>query len=172
MGLFDTVIGALKTAAPLIATALGGPLAGSAVKFLAGKLGTEETPEAIEQAIAGMTPADMIRLKELDNQFKIEMAKNGIQIDLAQIGVNVEEAKSTRLFIAGWRPFVGWVCGFALLYAAIIEPITRFIARVAFRYEGDFPVVEIAVTLPVLLGMLGLGAMRTTEKVKGAEGNR
>ena len=166
------VIDILKGVAPAIATALGGPLVGAAVKFLAGKLGTNETSEAIEQAIADMTPADMIRMKELDNQFKIEMAKNGIQIDLAQISVNVEEAKSTRMFIAGWRPFVGWVCGSSLLYVGILEPIARFIATVAFAYQGKFPVIDTTVTIPVLLGMLGLGAMRTTEKIKHAEDNR
>src|SRR3972149_9927317 len=97
MSLWNT----LKSIAPIIATALGGPLAGTALKFLAGKLGTEETPEAIEQAIAGMTPADMVRLKELDNQFKLEMARIGIQIDLAQIGVNLEEAKAHTWCVAG-----------------------------------------------------------------------
>src|SRR3972149_5295208 len=168
MSLWNT----LKSIAPIIATALGGPLAARALKFRGGKLGTEETPEAIEQAIAGMTPADMVRLKELDNQFKLEMARIGIQIDLAQIGVNLEEAKSTNWFVAGGRPAVMWICAGGLLYQAMLEPIARFTATVLFHYDGIFPTLDTALLTTILLGLLGLGAMRTVEKIRDVEGNR
>ncbi|MDE1868323.1 MAG: hypothetical protein KGI08_11535, partial [Thaumarchaeota archaeon] len=55
----------LRSVAPMIATALGGPLAGAAVSFLSSKLGVD--PALVEQTVAGMTPADLVRMKELDN---------------------------------------------------------------------------------------------------------
>ena len=85
----------------------------------------------------------------------------------AQIEVNKVEAASGSLFIAGWRSYVGWVCGFALSYVSIIEPIGRFIAQVFYSYTGPFPVIDTTITMQVLLGLLGLGGLRTFEKVKG-----
>jgi len=107
---------------------------------------------------------------------KLEMAAalqaQEFQIQIEQIRVNAEEAKSTNWFVAGGRPAIMWICGFALAYAAVIEPIGRFVAKVGFGYEGDFPVIDTDLTLQVLFGILGLGAYRMAEKIKGAEGNR
>ena len=96
------------------------------------------------------------------------------ETDLAklQIQTNVEEAKSTNWFVAGWRPGIGWVCGAGLAYASLIEPFASFIAKVWFGYTGEFPVISTDLTLQILLGMLGLGAMRSVEKIKGGEANR
>ena len=107
---------------------------------------------------------------------KLEMAAalqaQEFQIQIEQIRVNAEEAKSTNWFVAGGRPAIMWVCGFALAYAAVIEPIGRFMAKVWFGYEGEFPVIDTDLTMQVLFGILGLGAFRAAEKIKGAEGNR
>ena len=101
-----------------------------------------------------------------------ELLQSGeIQKIAGQLAINQEEAKSTNWFVAGWRPFVGWVCGLGLAYVAIIEPIVRF-AALAAGYKGGFPVIDTTLTMQVLLGMLGIGGMRSWEKVKGAEGNR
>lgn len=89
------------------------------------------------------------------------------QVQLAQIGVNQEEAKSASIFVSGWRPFVGWSCGVALCYAAILEPLLRFGAVVLFGYSGKFPVIDTMLTLQVLFGLLGLGGLRTWEKGRG-----
>ena len=95
--------------------------------------------------------------------------------ELAQLAnqaeINKVEAASTNWFIAGWRPFVGWICGLGLAYVAIVEPVARFIA-LQLAYKGAFPVIDTTLTMQVLLGMLGLAAARSIEKVKGAEGNR
>jgi len=107
---------------------------------------------------------------------KLEMAvalqAQEFQIQIEQIRVNAEEAKSTSWFVAGGRPAIMWICGFALAYAAVIEPIARFAAKVWFGYTGDFPVIDTDLTMQVLFGILGLGAFRSAEKIKGAEGNR
>ena len=103
-----------------------------------------------------------------------ELAQLASETDLAklQIQTNVEEAKSTNWFVAGWRPGIGWVCGAGLAYAALVEPFARFIAKVWFGYTGEFPVISTDLTLQILMGMLGLGAMRSVEKIKGSENNR
>ena len=114
------------------------------------------------------------QLELLKMQQNGELAQLASETDLSklQLQVNVEEAKSTNWFVAGWRPFVGWTCGAGLVYVAVLEPLARFAAKVAFGYSGEFPSISTDITLQVLLGMLGLGAMRSVEKIKGGEANR
>jgi len=114
------------------------------------------------------------QLELLKMQQTGELAQLAADTDLAklQIQTNIEEAKSTNWFVAGWRPAIGWVCGAGLAYAALVEPFARFAAKVWFGYTGDFPVIDTNLTLQILMGMLGLGAMRSLEKVKNVEGHR
>ena len=92
---------------------------------------------------------------------------NSYQLQLSQLEINKVEAGSTSLFVSGWRPAIGWVCGVSLLYAALVEPIARFIATVLFTYTGMFPIINTELTLQILLGLLGLAGMRSYEKSKG-----
>ena len=87
----------------------------------------------------------------------------------AQTDTNKIEAASNSVFVAGWRPFCGWIGGCGLAYAAIIEPTARFVATVMVGYTGDFPAIDTTVTMQILFGMLGLGAMRSYDKAKGVE---
>ena len=114
------------------------------------------------------------QLELLKMQQNGELALLASETDLAklQIQVNVEEAKSTNWFVAGARPFIMWTCGVALAYVSIVEPVSRFVAKVWFGYVGDFPIIDTNLTMQILMGILGLGAYRTVEKIKGAEGNR
>jgi hypothetical protein len=114
------------------------------------------------------------QLELLKMQQAGELAQLAADTDLAklQIQTNIEEAKSTNWWVAGWRPAIGWVCGAGLAYAALIEPFARFAAKVWFGYTGEFPIINSELTMQILMGMLGLGAMRSVEKVKGAEGKR
>jgi len=114
------------------------------------------------------------QLELLKMQQNGDLAQLAAETDLAklQVQVNLEEAKSANWFVAGWRPFIGWTCGFGLAYISIIEPIARFSAQVWFHYAGSFPVIDTTITMQVLLGMLGLAAARTVEKVKNVEGHR
>lgn len=86
---------------------------------------------------------------------------------VSQTKINEIEAGSSDSFTRRWRPAVGWVGVIALGYASILEPVGRFIAQVMFGYGGAFPVIDTDLTLQVLLGLLGLGAMRSAEKFKG-----
>lgn len=98
-------------------------------------------------------------------QLVLETSKE-YDLQQGQIDVNKVEAANTSIFVAGWRPFIGWTCGFALLYASILDPLARFIAMVLLHYLGAFPVINTEITMQVLFGMLGLGGMRTFEKYK------
>ena len=95
-----------------------------------------------------------------------ELAKLAAETDIikGQLEINKEEAKSASWWVAGWRPFCGWVGGAGLAYAAIVEPLARFVASVGFGYLGVFPVIDTTITMQVLFGLLGLGAMRSFDK--------
>ena len=90
-----------------------------------------------------------------------------LSVALAQSKVNEISAASPSIFVAGARPFIMWICGAALLYASLLEPLLRFVATVCLGYEGAFPVIDTDITQHALMGMLGLGTMRTFEKGKG-----
>ena len=108
---------------------------------------------------------------DLELKGKLEAAaseiNNAYQLQLSQLEINKVEAASTSLFVSGWRPAIGWVCGVSLLYAALVEPIARFIATVLFTYTGLFPIINTELTLQILLRLLGLAGMRSFEKSKG-----
>ena len=112
-------------------------------------------------------PADQARelrkLEEMAQAERFEELRAHVTLLTGQLEINKEEAKSGNVFVAGWRPFVGWVCGVSLLYVAILEPIARFVATMR-GYTGDFPVIDTTITMQVLIGMLGLGVYRTYEK--------
>ena len=111
--------------------------------------------------------------KRAEAQLELEKLRQSgeLQVIVGQLEINKEEAKSTNWFVAGWRPFIGWICGAALLYVAILEPIARFVATMQ-GYAGAFPAIDWGIISQVLLGILGLGGMRTLEKIKGGEKNR
>jgi len=105
------------------------------------------------------------------------MATQELQVQLAQIGVNAEGAKHPSIFIAGWRPFIGWTCGFAFAYTYIVLPLLLFFVYTfgdadMVKQVSALPQLEITMMLGVLGGMLGLGGMRSWEKRTGTEGNR
>lgn len=110
---------------------------------------------------------DLHTSEEEKAKLALEERKIEASLQVAQIEVNKEEAKSANWFVAGARPFVMWICAFALAYASVIEPIARFVAKVGFGYAGDFPVIDTDITMQVLFGILGLGAYRSFEKSKG-----
>lgn len=159
----------LEGIAPTIATALGGPLAGAAVSFLANKLGVD--PAIVEQTVAGMSGDDLVKMKQIDSDFQIEMGKQGIAIQLAQIKVNEVEATSTNWFVAGWRPFIGWVCGLGLAYQFLFMPIMNGLLKAAGTIS-PFISLDTGTLMSCVAGLLGLGTLRTYEKKTGSESNR
>jgi len=106
------------------------------------------------------------KLLELKQRGDLAELNAHVQSLTGQLEINKIEAAHKSIFVAGWRPFIGWVCGFSLAYVAILEPLMRFIASLN-GYTGEFPVIDTNLTMQVLLGMLGLVAARTREKEKG-----
>ena len=113
----------------------------------------------------------LLDIEDLKQKGELAQLASDTGLLQGQIDINKVEAASTNMFIAGWRPFIGWSCGLAFVYVSIIDPIARFIA-LTMQYKGQFPVMDTSITMQVLLGLLGLAGMRTYEKVKNAEGNR
>jgi hypothetical protein len=85
---------------------------------------------------------------------------------LAQLEVNKAEAGSSHLFVAGWRPMVGWVCAAALAGQFVVTPVAVWASAIAGHPFPPPPSLD-GVLWELLFGMLGLGALRTVEKVKG-----
>lgn len=84
-----------------------------------------------------------------------------------QLQVNQTEAASSSVFVAGWRPFIGWVCGSACAWNWIGLPVVKAGLALAGGPALALAPADLTEMLPVLMGMLGLGALRTAEKFKG-----
>jgi len=158
-------------ALPAIGGFLGGPagsLVGSGIEWLAARFGaSEKTVEGIKQTLSGMTAEQLLEAKKIDIEFQKFCLENEIKLQLGQIAINTEEARSGSVFASSWRPLIGYICGISLAYSAILEPILRFVAQVMFKYAGAFPVIDTNLTLQILLGMLGLVGARSFDKLKG-----
>lgn len=115
----------------------------------------------------GKVADDLITSDEERAKAELDAYKAESERMQGQVDINKEEAKSASVFVSGARPFIMWVCGCAFAYATIIEPVLRFSAKVWFDYSGDFPVIDTELTIQVLFGILGLGTLRTAEKIKG-----
>ncbi len=85
----------------------------------------------------------------------------------AQTDINKIEAANASVFVSGWRPFMGWVCGFAFATKYLFGPLLLILATYA-GHPFEMPKIDMTDMLPILGGMLGLGALRSYEKVKGA----
>jgi len=106
--------------------------------------------------------ADKDLKQKLEHELKTELHR----ANMAQIEVNKEEAKHRTVFVAGWRPFTGWVCASALAYHFILEPIIVF-GLALYNIQLTLPQFDMGSLLTVLMGMLGLGGLRTYEKKQG-----
>jgi hypothetical protein len=90
------------------------------------------------------------------------------QLAEAQIEVNKTEAQSKDLFVAGWRPAVGWTCCLGMAGNFLVIPMANF-ALALSSSSIVIPLIDLSTMLPVLMGMLGLGTLRTYEKTKGVK---
>jgi hypothetical protein len=85
-----------------------------------------------------------------------------------QLDTNKAEAQSQSMFVAGWRPFVGWVCGTGFGVQFVIGPLFEWASSLA-GHPVKFPALDLGTMMPLLFGLLGLGGMRTFEKVQGVQ---
>jgi hypothetical protein len=107
--------------------------------------------------------------KDTKNALAHEIAtlsqKQAQEAMIAQLEVNKTEAAHKSLFVAGWRPFIGWVCGLGFFSNFIVIPVANFVLQLLSN-PIVIPMIDTSQMMPVLMGMLGLGAMRTVEKVQ------
>jgi len=92
--------------------------------------------------------------------------KQAHELAKAQIEVNRTEASSSSMFVAGWRPAVGWICAMGLGFNFICVPLGNFVLALN-ESTIIIPALDVSEMMPVLMGMLGLGAYRTFEKTRG-----
>lgn len=101
------------------------------------------------------------------DQAKLELLKMQQAGELAQLAVNQEEAKNASVFVAGWRPAIGWICGSACAWNWIGLPIAKFLLVMSGHSVPPLSPADLSEMMPVLMGMLGLGGLRTLEKLNG-----
>ena len=126
--------------------ALIGPVTGLLDKFI---------PDADEKA-------------KLAHEIATMSERHAQELAKGQIEINKAEAAHKSMFVAGWRPFVGWTCGVALAYHFVISPILGFILVLA-GVQIPMPTFEFSQLSTILMGMLGLGSLRSYEKMKGVQ---
>jgi len=93
--------------------------------------------------------------------------KQAHEAAMAQVEVNKAEAQHKSIFVAGWRPMVGWTCAVALANHFVLAPLILFGVGISGVEIPDLPAFDMDSLMTVLLGMLGLGGLRTYEKQKG-----
>jgi hypothetical protein len=124
-----------------------------------------------EKLIEKLIPDPKLKAEALQKLAEMEQ-KGDLAVIAGQVEINKIEAANTNLFIAGWRPFLGWVCAGAFAISLVVIPLTGYVALVAGRPLPPPPKMETEQVMMLLTGMLGLGGMRTIEKLSGAEKNR
>ena len=120
--------------------------------------------------VAGKVLDKFIEDKDLKTKLSHELKSQIVSLDLAQAQTNIEQAKSSSVFIAGARPAIMWICAFGLGWQFIFQPITVWMFAVM---DSDLvlPIFETEGLMPLTLSLLGLGGMRTAEKWKGVQRN-
>ena len=97
--------------------------------------------------------------------FKLQQSGELAQI-AGQMDVNKAEAANPNVFVSGWRPFIGWVCGLGFGVQFVFGPLAEW-GSALYGHPVKFPPMDIGTMMPLLLGMLGLGGLRTAEKIQG-----
>jgi hypothetical protein len=113
---------------------------------------------------------DMIPNPEARAKAKQDLTLELVRIEaeqrMAQVDLNKQEAVHGSIFVAGWRPFIGWVGGVSLAWTFLVHPLLVWVATVA-GYTGTFPMLDTDPLMTLVMAMLGVGAMRSFDKLQG-----
>jgi hypothetical protein len=133
---------------------------GDAIAGVLGKVIDRAWPDPASKAQA------LLEVERLKQAGEFKLIDADLEAMRMQAAVNQVEAASRDPFTSGWRPFIGWVCGAALAWHYIGRPVATWAVLMS---GGTHPIPEVAMgdLLVILVGMLGLGGLRTTEKLKG-----
>ena len=120
----------------------------------------------VTDIIGRFLPEDKEARAKAEREIEQQLATHLAKIDIAQLEINKAEAGHRSIFVAGWRPFVGWTCGIALAWTYVGVPILQF-TLAQTGHLIDLTALDMSQMMPVLMGMLGLGGLRSFEKFKG-----
>lgn len=110
---------------------------------------------------------DKDKKNELAHEIATMAERHAQELAKGQLEINKEEAKHRSIFVSGWRPSVGWVCSTAMAYHFVFQPLIIFGVGMAGMEIPELPKFDMNSLMTVLMGMLGLGGLRTYEKSKG-----
>ena len=117
------------------------------------------------KAVAGVID-ELHTSKEEKEQLKLRFAEVEAKLKEKQLDINKVEAGHRSIFVSGWRPFLGWVSGLSIGYVYLFQPLLDMILQM-FGVKVDWVVLDLGQLMPLILGMLGLGGLRSFEKAKG-----
>ena len=109
-------------------------------------------------------PNDRAKAKE---QFEMELMQAVMNASSQQNKINEIEAAHKSVFVAGWRPFIGWICGIGLLWAFVLQPMAAWVFIVFMPDSPPPPQIPTDGLYQLVLAMLGMGGLRTFEKMRG-----
>lgn len=117
------------------------------------------------KAVAGVID-ELHTSKEEKEQLKLRFAEVEAKLKEKQLDINKVEAGHRSIFVSGWRPFLGWVSGLSIGYVYLFQPLLDMILQM-FGVKVNWVVLDLGQLMPLILGMLGLGGLRSFEKAKG-----
>ena len=129
--------------------------------IMLGKLFGGDTIKAVGNVID-----DMHFSGEEKEKLKLQMKEIDAKLKEKQLDINKAEASHRSVFVSGWRPFLGWVSGSSIGYVYLFQPILDMILQM-FQVQVDWVQLDLGQLMPLVLGMLGLGGLRSFEKAKG-----
>ncbi len=103
---------------------------------------------------------------EEKEKLKLQMKEIDAKLKEKQLDINKAEASHRSIFVSGWRPFLGWISGLSIGYVYLFQPMLDMILQM-FDIKVDWVVLDLGQLMPLVLGMLGLGSLRSFEKAKG-----
>ena len=117
------------------------------------------------KAVAGVID-ELHTSEEEKQQLKLRFAEVESKLKEKQLDINKAEASHRSIFVSGWRPFLGWISGLSIGYVYLFQPVFDMILQM-FDIKVDWVVLDLGQLMPLILGMLGLGGLRSFEKAKG-----
>ena len=95
-----------------------------------------------------------------------ELVDAANSVMLAQTEINAAEAQHKSIFVAGWRPFIGWVCGVGIAWSMVVQPVAQW-AMIAWGDGTELPTIDTSYLMELVTAMLGMSGLRTFEKMRG-----
>ena len=134
--------------------------------FGIGKIAGSAVGEVVKEGLGGVGKILDSITTTSEERGKLDIAFNKLQTTINEL-----DSKNTSIFVSGWRPFVGWVCGVGVGFNFVIRPMINYLLMVFSPITPIMESLSMAELIPILTGMLGFGALRTYEKIKGKNRN-